>query len=205
MIAKANLRIILNFDILIHNKKIRVHIEYKKSLKNVYLRIINNKTLQIKANEYFSLRDAKNFVKSKEKWIQKHLSKSLKNALQNNEFYFLGEIQEKDTDNFDVDAYYKKEAICFLPSIVEEYAKKMSLFPSALKFRKNKTRWGSCSHKNIISLNTHLMKFPLAVIIYVIIHELAHIKHKNHSKSFWLEVERYCINYKDLNAKLKEY
>lgn len=49
------------------------------------------------------------------------------------------------------------------------------------------------------------MKFPLDVIIYVIIHELAHIKHKNHSKDFWNEVEKYCINYKSLNQKLKEY
>ena len=81
----------------------------------------------------------------------------------------------------------------------------MSLYPSNLKFRNNKGRWGSCSYKNSISLNINLMKFPLSVIEYVIIHELAHIKHKNHSKFFWDLVEVFCPKYKDEEVLLKSF
>ena len=205
IIAKANLRIILYFDVLISNKTIRVNLEYKRHLKNVYLRILNKNTLHIKAHKYFTLNDAKKLLIDKDKWIKKHLENFCKNELLEDEYYFLGHVHKKETLTFDEENYYKQEAKIFLPELVDEYANKMSLFPSSLTFRKNKSRWGSCSYNNSISLNTRLMKFPLDVIIYVIIHELAHIKHKNHSKDFWNEVEKYCINYKSLNQKLKEY
>ena len=205
IIAKANLRIILYFDVLISNKTIRVNLEYKIHLKNVYLRILNKNTLHIKAHKYFTLNDAKKLLIDKDKWIKKHLENFCKNELLEDEYYFLGHVHKKETLTFDEENYYKQEAKIFLPELVDEYANKMSLFPSSLTFRKNKSRWGSCSYNNRISLNTRLMKFPLDVIIYVIIHELAHIKHKNHSKDFWNEVEKYCINYKSLNQKLKEY
>ena len=73
-----------------------------------------------------------------------------------------------------------------------------------LKFRKMKTRWGVCNRKeNAITLNTDLLKYDLEKLDYVIIHELSHFVHFNHSKEFWLLVEKYCPYYKRIRKELR--
>ncbi len=100
-----------------------------------------------------------------------------------------------------IDTFYKKEAEKVLPQIVAQHAEQMGLSPSAVRFRKTKRQWGSCSAKNVISLNTMLMKLPVRLIDYVVIHELAHIEHKHHQKSFWKLVGQHMPDYK---ARIKE-
>ncbi len=95
-----------------------------------------------------------------------------------------------------IDAFYRQEAEHLIPPIVEHYAKQMRLSPSGIRFRKTKRQWGSCSGQNILSFNTMLMKLPLEVIKYVVVHELAHIRHKHHQKAFWDLVEAYIPDYK---------
>lgn len=104
-----------------------------------------------------------------------------------------------------IEQFYKHKAKETITPLVEEQAKIMSLYPTAISFRKTKRQWGSCSAKNRLSFNTGLIKLPLDVIQYVIVHELTHIKHKHHQKAFWNEVERYSPNYKELEQQLKEY
>jgi len=104
-----------------------------------------------------------------------------------------------------IDKFYKQKAKEIIVPLVEKQAKVMSLYPTAISFRKTKRQWGSCSSKNRLSFNTGLIKLPLDVIQYVIIHELTHIKHKHHQKAFWQEVEHYSPNYKELELQLKEY
>jgi len=116
-------------------------------------------------------------------------------------------IHYKDIDKTSQQIYnlYRNEAKGKLPHIVQEYAQKMQLFPNKITFRKTKRQWGSCSATNNISLNTMLAKLPIDVVKYVIVHELAHIKHKNHQKEFWALVKRYMPNYKQLQNELKTY
>jgi hypothetical protein len=104
-----------------------------------------------------------------------------------------------------IDKFYKEKAKELIPPLVEKQAKIMSLYPTAINFRKTKRQWGSCSAKNRLSFHIGLIKLPLDVIQYVIIHELSHIKHKHHQKAFWQEVERYSPHYKKLEHQLKEY
>ncbi|TNF45218.1 MAG: M48 family peptidase [Epsilonproteobacteria bacterium] len=104
-----------------------------------------------------------------------------------------------------IDRFYKEEAQQYLPSQVEHWTQKMHLSPTALRFRKTRRQWGSCSGKNVLSFNTMLMKLPIDVIQYIIVHELAHIKHKHHQKSFWLLVERHLPDYKQRVKELKNY
>lgn len=101
--------------------------------------------------------------------------------------------------------FYKREAQKHIPSHVEFWAGKMNLSPSDLRFRKTKRQWGSCSGKNVLSFNTMMMKLPQDVIQYIIIHELAHIKHKHHQKDFWQLVEHYLPDYKEQVTELKNY
>lgn len=115
--------------------------------------------------------------------------------------------KEKNRDLFHhaIDSFYKNQAKKLVVSIVEEQAKIMQLYPTAINFRKTKRQWGSCSAKNRLSFHSHIVKLPLDVIQYIIIHELAHIRHKHHQKAFWKEVENYCPNYKKCEQQLKEY
>lgn len=103
------------------------------------------------------------------------------------------------------DRFYKTEAQKHIPSHVELWAEKMGLPPTNLRFRKTKRQWGSCSGKNVLSFNTMMMKLPHDVIQYIIIHELAHIKHKHHQKDFWQLVEQHLPDYKKQVAELKNY
>ena len=68
-----------------------------------------------------------------------------------------------------------------------------------------KTRWGVCNRKNItVTLNLELIKYDLNKVDYVIVHELSHFVHFNHSKNFWNTVSKYCPKYKQIKKELKE-
>ena len=74
-----------------------------------------------------------------------------------------------------------------------------------LKIRTMKTRWGVYNRvKHSITLNSHLLEYTYEEIDYVIIHELSHVIHFNHSKDFWNLVEKYCPDYKKIRKRLKE-
>ena len=74
-----------------------------------------------------------------------------------------------------------------------------------LKIRDMKTRWGVYNKKNhTITLNSRLIEFDIDKIDYVIVHELSHIKHFDHSKSFWALVSKYCPNYKEIRKEMKD-
>ncbi len=104
-----------------------------------------------------------------------------------------------------LDRFYKTEAQKHIIPHVEFWAKKMCLSPAAIRFRKTKRQWGSCSGKNVLSFNTMMMKLPHDVIQYIIVHELAHIKLKHHQKAFWQLVEHYVPDYRAQVTELKNY
>jgi len=103
------------------------------------------------------------------------------------------------------ESFYKQQAPILFFNRVQELANLMNLHPTNISFRKAKTRWGSCSHKNSISLNIGLVMLPKELSDYIIVHELAHIQEKNHSRNFWKLVQNYCPNYKVAKEKLKKY
>ncbi len=79
---------------------------------------------------------------------------------------------------------YRKEAKEYLPQKLAQLAGKHGFSYQKVTIRNNKTNWGSCSSKNTISLNLHLMKLPFHLIDYILLHELVHTKIKNHSPAF---------------------
>jgi len=99
----------------------------------------------------------------------------------------------------------KKQAELYLPGMLHQAAKKYGFTYSEVRIKTVKTRWGSCSSNRIINLSIWLMQLPQDLIEYVIFHELCHLKHMNHSKQFWTELERMVPAYKHLKKQLKEY
>lgn len=81
---------------------------------------------------------------------------------------------------------WRIEAQKYLPARVELLAKRHKLVFNKVTVRDNKSRWGSCSRDDSISLNIHLMRLPQHLCDYIILHELAHTVHRHHQRSFWL-------------------
>ena len=196
----------MSFQIEIDKKIITVRLENKKNIKHCYLRVINSQLVEITANIYFTIHDAKELVNKKKDWINSSILKMQNKTIEEDEFLFLGELKKISEYKIkNIDFFYKQEIQKILPEKVEEYSKKMSLFPTSISYRKNKRTWGSCNYKNGLNFNILLMKFPIEIMEYVIVHELAHIKHKNHSKDFWNLVYIYCPNYKEIEKKFKNF
>lgn len=101
-------------------------------------------------------------------------------------------------------AFYKREAIKKISERTKHWAEQMRLFPKELKFREQKTRWGSCSSRGAITFNWRLIVFKPEIIDYVIIHELSHLEYMNHSISFWNLVEEHCPRYEVYVKELRE-
>ena len=99
----------------------------------------------------------------------------------------------------------RKEAKEYLPKRLEKLAQENDLEYNNVAIKNTKTRWGSCSHQNNINLNLQLMRLPIELIDYVILHELAHIKVKNHSRDFWNFLEAICPNSKMLDKEMKQH
>ncbi|WP_413585640.1 M48 family metallopeptidase [Bdellovibrio sp. HCB274] len=99
--------------------------------------------------------------------------------------------------------FYKREAVKMLSQKVKHWADVMKLYPSELKFREQRTRWGSCSSRKAINLNWRLIVFSEEIIDYVIVHELSHLKHMDHSPKFWAVVETYIPEYSRIMKTLK--
>lgn len=91
-----------------------------------------------------------------------------------------------------------------LPKRVEHFAGIMGVAPAGITVTAAKTRWGSCSAKDKLSFSYRLMLLPDEQVDYIVVHELAHIREKNHSPRFYAVVERYMPDYKERQARLRE-
>ncbi|MFQ3550385.1 MAG: M48 family metallopeptidase [Armatimonadota bacterium] len=78
-------------------------------------------------------------------------------------------------------------------------------YPNKISIREANTRFGSCNNKKNIMINLRLFLAPEKILDYVIIHELCHLVHLNHSKDFWLLVEKHCRLYKSYKMWLKQH
>lgn len=98
-----------------------------------------------------------------------------------------------------------KKARDYLPYRLDFWAQKYGYKYSGIRLSHANTRWGSRSSSGTISLNIGLMKVPEPLRDYVIIHELAHINHMDHSTAFWQEVEKHDHNYRRHREQLKQF
>ena len=108
--------------------------------------------------------------------------------------FVLGEVQAALAD----------KALDIIPRRVEYFAKRIGVTYGRITIRNQKTRWGSCSSKGNLNFNCLLMLVPSEVLDYVVVHELCHRKEMNHSKAFWIEVEKVLPDYRDMVKWLKE-
>ena len=204
----------------------------KSKRKTLSISINENAQLIVRAPNRISDAKIQEFINEKSSWIIKNKN-LIKLRLQNtekdqNNLLYLGEYfpikknikslkkvsfnGEKFITNLENQAQlsnalkiwykdkFKELAIPRLNYFVDKY----DLTVNQVRLKRQKTLWGSCSSRNNINLNFLLIMAPLKVIDYVIIHELVHTIHKNHSANFWSAVEDIMPNYKDPKNWLKE-
>jgi hypothetical protein len=100
---------------------------------------------------------------------------------------------------------YRIEAKQILPKQISELATRYGYQFNKIAIKNLKSRWGSCSSKNNINLNLHLVRLPKHLMEYVLLHELVHTVHKNHGIEFWKELDKHVGNAKALQYELRNY
>lgn len=104
-----------------------------------------------------------------------------------------------------VTQWYRREAERVFLECVAHYAPLMQVMPRQVKLSSARTQWGSCTTRGVVRLNWQLVKMPLHLIDYVVVHELAHLVEMNHSAAFWRVVERVCPDHLRSRAELRRH
>lgn len=132
------------------------------------------------------------FVQQHARWIEEHLQRQRRRLAAH------PPVTEEEA------ALLRQKAQALLPGRVSYYSRQMNLFPTGISITSAKTRFGSCSGKNRLCFSWRLMQYPPEAIDYVVVHELAHIAHKNHGPQFYDCIARILPDYKQRQAMLKE-
>lgn len=169
----------------------------RSNRKTVAIQVNSDLSVTVRAPRSVSEKDIEEILKKKEAWISKHIEK-----IKETKERFEAEPTKKLTRKKVI--ALAEEALKVIPERVEYFAKVIGVTYGKITIRNQKTRWGSCSSKGNLNFNCLLMLAPPEVLDYVVVHELCHRKQMNHSKAFWLEVEKVLPNYKEVRKWLKE-
>ena len=131
-------------------------------------------------------------LEEKRKWIEKHKKKASSSYLDPDSF---SEEQVREL---------KLRAESMIPPLVLKYKDIVGVSPISVRINGAKKRFGSCSSKGRLNFSCFLALYPTKAIEYVVVHELAHVVQKNHSKAFWSVVEKYCPEWKQRRKWLKD-
>ena len=104
-----------------------------------------------------------------------------------------------------LEQWYRKEALRVLTERSRHFASLLQVVPTEIVVKTQKTRWGSCDRHNVIRYNWRIVMAPPELLDYLVIHELAHIKEKNHGPNFWALVESILPDYQEKRRALKSF
>lgn len=173
-----------NVDVtVIHSQRKSVSIELK------------TEGIIVRAPKGMSRQKIDAFLEQKRSWIEKHWVKvqAQKDVLEEKKPFTMQEIQE-----------LADKALVVIPEKVKKYAPLVGVTYGRITIRNQRSRWGSCSSKGNLNFNCLLMLCPDEVVDYVVVHELCHRKHMNHSAQFYAEVERVFPDYRRCRKWLKD-
>jgi predicted metal-dependent hydrolase len=156
--------------------------------RTVSLEITREGTVLVRAPRAMPAAAIDDFVSRHQKWIATHLQKRL---------------SAPPPPSAEEIAALRQRARELLPGKVEVWARRIGVTPTGLHITSARTRFGSCSGKNSLSFSLYLMSYPDAAIDYVVVHELCHILHHDHSPRFYACVAQYLPDYRDRLALLK--
>ena len=168
--------------------------EYKlvrSKRKTVSMRIDDNCEIVVRAPLYMPKKDIDDMVSRSETWIDKHMPAAIR-RMENSASLTEERMRELTA-----------QAREYIPTRVEHFAAIMGVKPTGIKITSARKRFGSCSGRNSLCFSCLLMQYPHEIIDCVVVHELAHIKHHNHSPAFYQFICKYMPDYREREKRLK--
>ena len=163
----------------------------RSSRRTLAIEITRDCRLIVRAPRRCPVSQIERFLSERRDWIEKHM------ALQQ------ARMEAHPEPDADEEARLRALAKEVLPEKLRYYSEIMGLYPEGITITGARTRFGSCSGKNRISFSFRLMQYPDEAIDYVVVHELAHILHKNHGKEFYALIESVLPDWQRRRALLK--
>ncbi len=174
------------------DKNIKYKLKNSYKAKSIRLAIYPDKNIVVTKPFFCSKKMVDKFLKNKRPWIEKKLKQI--DALPKRPHYSKKHYLEN-----------KEKARYLINNKLEYYSNLYNFKYNRVSIRSQKTRWGSCSKNNNLNFNYKIILLPEHLQDYIIIHELCHLIELNHSKKFWLLVEKICPNYVECKRQLKKY
>lgn len=162
--------------------------------KTLSLTVTRDGEVLVKVPLFLKKEEIEAFVQKHEEWIEKQLFLWKERAEREHALMLTPEKT----------AALKQRALAYLSGRVRHYGEIMGVSPAGIKITSARTRWGSCSGKNSLCFSYRLILLEPEAVDYVVVHELAHIRVKNHGPGFYREVERVLPDYRWRIALLKE-
>ncbi len=172
-------------------------IEYtliRSARRTLGLEITTELAVVVRAPRQCSQREIDRFVESHTQWIVSHLEIQRRRREKRQARRVTPE-QEQDL---------RRQAAEVIPQRVAHFARLMGVTPTGVKITSAEKRFGSCSGKNSLCFSWRVMQYPPQAVDYVVVHELAHIRHHNHSEDFWAFVEEIMPDYRDRQRLLRD-
>lgn len=158
-------------------------------LRRMSLRVHPTGEIIIRAPKRVSDREIHSFIETHTAWIEKQ---------KKHQSAFVPLTSEQLTE-------LRTLAKAYLPHRTMELAQDLAFTYRRVSCRHQKSRWGSCSHNNSISLNIELMRLPVDLRDYIIVHELTHTVHKHHQDAFWSHLEKVLPGAGELDRQMKQW
>ena len=196
----------------------------RKNNKHIYIRVKEDMKIHVSCSRLATKLMIKHILDDNILSLRKMIKHAVKQNEKEDKFFYLGKEYDIINDSrvrkvfIDGNSIYTKDEKMLEKWLKEEIIRVFddryvyvfnhyneNIKSPILKIRNMKTRWGVYNRVNhTITLNPKLIEFDVEKIDYVIIHELSHIKHFNHSKAFWDLVSKYCKNYKQIRKEMKD-
>lgn len=157
----------------------------RSSRKTLSIQVDGDCKITVRAPHRVSEKEIERFVYDKKEWLEKAVLKQIQRSK--------GKKEYTDEDI----KLLRSKAKSILPEKVKYYSEIMGVAPKSIKINSAKKRYGSCSGENNLNFSLYLMDKDERFIDYVVVHELAHIRHHNHSKAFYSFIEEFMPNYKE--------
>lgn len=171
------------------------YIIQKSRRRSISVSVLGDNRVLVKAPYGTMERTVQEFLLTKKQWITKQIQKQNNQNQAAQEMGLLSDVEIRKI---------KRQAKKIIPERVAYWAEKIGVTYGRIAIRLQSSRWGSCAQNGNLNFNCLLVLMPQEILDSVVVHELCHRKHMNHSKEFYEEIDRVFPNYKRCDKWLKE-